>query len=255
MASFAARAGLAKSLGCRLEVQLFRQRRTGESVLRLVVWVFFWSGLPCVASGQQTIFNVPTADVLARGSVYFEEDSLWRPQVSRFFTATFRVVVGVAPGVEAGVNVGAFITPGRSDPTAAPNLKWQPFKSEKLAVTAGIFGLFHLRGTEDGGPAMMTYGHLAYSPSSKLRLTGGAWVASSGFARPQSAKGVLVALEQRIDSHVVLAADWFSGKSGIGYFSPGLISTWGKFTLYAAYSMKNADSKGSALLFEFGWAL
>ena len=50
-----------------------------------------------------------------------------------------------------------------------------------------------------------------------------------------------------------VAADWFSGENSIGYVSPGLIYTFGHWTAYAAYSIKNGNSQGNGGLIELGY--
>jgi len=61
---------------------------------------------------QQTIFNVPSADVLEKGRTYLEEDNLWRSQDPHFAVFTVRGVYGLGAHVEGGVNIGGFVTPG-----------------------------------------------------------------------------------------------------------------------------------------------
>jgi hypothetical protein len=206
------------------------------------------------ARGQQTIFNVPSADVLDKGKLYLEEDTLWRPQDPDFAVFTIRGVYGFGGHVEGGMNVGGFVTPGRSTPNAVAAVKWQPLKEGNFALTVGAHGLFFLRGAADGEPSGFFYGHASYAFPTNTRITAGGWVTTAGFAAPDSREGALVALEQKIVNHLNLIADWYSGKNGIGYFTPGISSTWGGLTLYAGYSIKNGDSKGNATLIELGYA-
>jgi hypothetical protein len=219
---------------------------------RLIAFLIFAAAV-APARAQQTIFNVPSADVLARGKTYFEEDTLWRPREPNFAVFTGRAVYGVVPNVEAGVNFGGFVSPGRSMPVATPNVKWQPWHDDKLAVTAGVFGLFFLRGREDVKPAAEGYAHVAYKLPTNTRLTAGGYWASSGYAAADPQAGALLAFEQKVNDHLNLIADWFSGRNGLGYLTPGISSTWGGWTLYAGYSFKNGDSKGNAMLFELGF--
>ncbi len=204
--------------------------------------------------GQQTIFNVPTADVLDKGKVYLEEDNLWRPQEPHFALFTVRGVYGFGANIEAGANFGGFVTPGRSVPTATVAVKWQPLKAGNFSLTGGAHGLFFLRGSEDGDPSGFFYAHGAYAfPTTGTRITVGGWAATAGYAAGDARGGALVGLEQKIFSHLNLIADWFSGKNAIGYFTPGFSSTWGGWTIYAGYSFKNGDSKGNAFLGEIGF--
>jgi hypothetical protein len=68
--------------------------------------------LPTVSRAQQTIFNVPTTDVLDKGKVYAELDASFKPgdseAVSRFSSFVPRVVVGVGNRVEVGRKTTAY---------------------------------------------------------------------------------------------------------------------------------------------------
>ena len=204
---------------------------------------------------QQTLFNIPSADVLDKGKAYVEEDTLWRPEDPRFAVFTVRGVYGFGSSVEGGVNFGGFMTPGPSVPVAIAAIKWQPVKAGGFALTAGAHGLFFLRGARDGDPSGFFYTHASYAFPTGTRLTAGGWAATQGYAAAGSTSGGVFGVEQKVNDHWNIDADWFSGKNGLGYFSPGVVSTWGRWTIYAAYSLKNGDSKGNALLFELGFNL
>jgi hypothetical protein len=206
---------------------------------------------------QQTIFNVPSADVLDPGKVYLETDELFRPTDPQFSSTTVRGVVGVFPRVEAGVNFGGLVSPGPVVPTATVAVKAQPLNAGGFSLTAGGHGLFFLRGAQDGDPSGFGYAHAAYKVSGLgTRVAFGGWYASAGYAKPGSTGGVLASLEQPLPwvKGLTLAADWFSGVNSIGYFSPGLVYTTGPWALYAAYTRKNGDSRGDGGLVELGYA-
>ena len=84
-------------------------------------------------------------------------------------------------------------------------------------------------------------------------MTAGGWIATSGYAARDRTGGGLFGVEQKVNDYLTIAADWFSGRNGIGYLSPGCISAWGPWTIYAAWSLKNGDSKGNAALLELGF--
>ncbi len=209
------------------------------------------------AAAQQTIFNVPSADVLDPGKVYAETDELFRPTEPEFSSTTIRGVVGVFPHVEAGVNFGGFVSPGSIVPTATLAVKAQPIVAGDFEVTAGAFGLFYLRGREDGIPAGLGYGFATYRlPTLRTRVSIGGWYSSAGYARANSTGGALATFEQPLPwvEGLTLAADWWSGENAIGYLSPGFYWSIGHWTLYAAYTIKNGDSKGDGGLIELGYA-
>lgn len=230
------------------------QRRSRRRRRRAGALAVFLSGAAGVLIAQQTLFNIPSGDVLDKGKVYLEEDTLWRPNDPHFAVFTVRGVFGFGSGVEGGVNVGGFLTPGRSTPVAIAAIKWQPLKSGGFALTTGAHGLFFLRGSRDGDPAAQFYAHASYAFPTNTRLTAGGWVATSGYAAADDTHGGLFGFEQKVGDHLTFAGDWFTGENGIGYFTPGVFSPWGRWTIYAGYSFKNGDSQGNALLLELGFA-
>jgi len=209
--------------------------------------------LAAAASAQQTIFNVPSADVLDTGKLYLEEDNLWRPKDPKFAVFTGRGVYGLGSHVEAGVNIGGFTTPGRSVPAATLAVKWQPWQSGSFAVTTGAFGLFFLRGSEDGTPGLQGYAHASYRLPTRTRLTAGGWFASSGYAATDPARGALFGLEQPLGASFSFIADMYTGKSSLGYVTYGVQPSFGPWTIYAGYSVKNGNSKGNAIQIEIGF--
>ncbi|HEX4440620.1 MAG TPA: hypothetical protein VH854_11155 [Thermoanaerobaculia bacterium] len=237
--------------------------RRNPAAPRAVAVVFMFAALALPLRAQQTIFNVPSADVLDRGRVYAEVDELFRPTDPKSSATTIRGVVGVLPGVEAGVNFGGFTAPGFVVPTATVAVKIQPLRVGDFTATAGGFGLFFLRGSGDGDPAALGYGMVTYRvPSLQTRLSAGGWYASAGYVHPadralgSSSGGALASLEQPVPglSGLMVAADWWSGDNSIGYVSPGVVYAFGKWTAYAAYSIKNGSSSGNAGLIELGYA-
>ncbi|TAM48393.1 MAG: hypothetical protein EPN53_10125 [Acidobacteria bacterium] len=204
------------------------------------------------AAAQQTLFNVPSADVLPAGKLYLEEDNFWRPGRLEDTYVTLRAVAGLGSAIEAGVNVGGLAAQGRSAPAAILAVKWQPVHASRWAVTTGISGQFFLRGSREGSPSAHAYAHAAWTPGEKTRFTGGVWYATSGYADAGVTKGVLGGIEQRLSSTLLFQADWYSGRNGLGTFTPGFSWTIEQWVVYAGYSVKNGDSNGNAVLVELG---
>ncbi len=233
---------------------VFERRRQARRTALVAFAVLV--GASSVASAQQTIFNVPSADVLDPGKVYLEVDELFRPTEPKFSSTTVRGVVGILPRVEGGVNFGGLNAPGPVIPTANVAIKIQPVRIGEFALTAGGNGLFFLEGSQDGDPAGLGYGFASYRiPKLGTRIEFGGWYSSAGYALPRSTGGALATFEQPIACvpGLSVAADWFSGENSIGYISPGLIFAFGHWTAYAAYSIKNGDSQGNGGLIELGY--
>ena len=95
------------------------------------------------AQAQQTIFNVPSTDVLDRGKVYAELDVSFKPTdsalVNKFSSFVPRVVVGAGNRIEVGLNITGNIQPGADTTTLVPAIKWKPYQGEEngLAIVVG----------------------------------------------------------------------------------------------------------------------
>ncbi len=213
------------------------------------------------ADAQQTIFNVPTADVLDKGKVYVELDAAFkvdqRDQFGRFSSFVPRVVVGAGGKVEVGVNVIGNVQPGSDSTTVVPTVKWKFFENDKKGVA--LFG-----GTNVYIPArnrsynIGSYSYLAASKTiNKTRLTAGGYVASKSVFAPKAVRGGgQFGIEQTLNSKVTLAADWITGRHASGYLTPGVIyKPHPRVTTYWSYSIGNdkAAAGNHYFLFELGY--
>jgi hypothetical protein len=236
--------------------QAARPRRSlkgGRNALRAVGLASIGLLSSVATSGQQTVFNVPTADILDPGKFYFETDWFWRPIEPRFSSGEIRAVYGAGNNVEVGMNLGGFAPRGQSAIVTVPNVKWQPYRFDSISLTTGLLALFRVGGPGDNTPAVLGYAHAAMKFPIGMRMTAGGWLATSHYAGSGVEKGGLFALERQIVSNLALAADWYTGGSGLGYVTPGLIITEGRWVLYASYTFKNGNAKSSGLLLEMGF--
>jgi hypothetical protein len=209
-------------------------------------------------AAQQTVFNVPSGDVLDRGKVYFELDAAYRPSSSaKSFTP--RLVFGVGGRVEVGVNFIGIAAPGPSHTNLAPTIKWKGYDGEKNGWTFllgnGVFIPMQNRTYSAGS---WTYAEISKTWNTKTRLTAGPYYTSPNvFDRAQRCGGQF-ALEQAVGKRFILAADWFTGKHAAGYLTPGVIAkVSSRITLYLSYQIGNSQlSDGNhQVLAEFGWNL
>ncbi len=230
------------------------------NILTILLTVFLFN---TGANAQQTIFNVPTADVLDRGKVYGEIDISFKTNcqeaVCRFSSFVPRVVVGTGGNVEVGLNVTGNIQPGSDSTTLVPTVKWKFYQNEKkdLALFAGTNFYVPVR---NRSYKFGTYSYAAVAKTiEKTRLTAGGYVASENvFALDAVRAGGQFGIEQTINSKVSIAADWITGKHGGGYFTPGVIyKPHPKVTTYWTYSIGNTNaSRGNHyFLFEVGYNL
>ena len=210
---------------------------------------------------QQTIFNVPTSDVLDSGKVYLELDASFKVHdqdaLQNFSSFVPRIVVGVGKKVEVGLNVAGNIQPGADSTSVVPTVKWKFYENErqKLALFGGTNFYMPVRNRAYN---FGTYSYAALSKSmGKSRLTAGGFVASKNvFATNAARGGGQFGFEQTLNNKLTVAADWITGRHATGYFTPGAIyKPHPKVTTYWSYSIGNDKAAGGNhfFLFEFGY--
>ena len=208
------------------------------------------------AGAQETVFNVPSADVLDRGKVYTEFDFSYRPD-DALKTFTPRIVIGLGKRFEAGVNVNGVVDPGTGQTTITPTLKWKAYDGGdngwSFLIGDNLFIPVQNKFCDAG---TWTYAEFTKSFRSQTRLTFGGYYASANVLAAAQRGGGQFAIEQTVNNRLTLAADWFTGKHAAGYLTPGIVlKLTPKLTWYMAYEVGNtAVSRGNhQLLAEIGW--
>jgi hypothetical protein len=229
---------------------------------RRFVYIYIFTLLAAgTVTAQQTIFNVPTTDVLDRGKVYVELDAAFKTNdqeaLSKFSSFVPRMVVGIGGNVEVGLNVTGNIQPGSDSTTLVPTVKWKFYQNEKKGV-ALIAGNNFFIPVRNRAYKFGTYSYLAGSKTiNKTRLTAGGFVASRNvFASDAVRAGGQFGIEQTINSKFSVAADWITGRHASGYLTPGVIyKPHPKVTTYFCYSIGNdkAAAGNHFFLFELGY--
>ncbi|HEX4440614.1 MAG TPA: hypothetical protein VH854_11125 [Thermoanaerobaculia bacterium] len=207
-------------------------------------------GMAPAVSAQQTIFNVPSTEVLEKRQTYVELDLLGRPQDPSFLQPSLRTAYGLGAQLEAGLNLDGFEVPGRSEPALHPTVKWRPWHDSRFALVTGAIGQFFARGSRDGPPGVLGYAEGSWAAPTGTTITAGGYWATSGYAADDPQAGPLVAVEQKLGEHVRLVADWVGGENDLGYVTPGVTVELDPWTLQLGYSIKNGDARGDAVLFQ-----
>ena len=229
-------------------------KRIGFPILIFYFALFITTG--STAQAQETIFNVPSGDVLDRGKVYGEFDFsfLWDTSTG---TYTPRLVGGIGHRIEVGVNVNGITSPGPLETTPSLTLKWKAYDGGRngwaFMLGSNVFIPVQNK-TYDAG--VYAYAEAVKTLKSQTRLTFGAYNFSPDVVSTGDKAGGQFGIEQSVGKRVTLAADWFTGKHGAGYLTPGaIIKLNSKLTAYMAYEIGNSGfSEGNhQLLIELGW--
>jgi hypothetical protein len=228
---------------------------TGGIPVSLLLLLF---GVMTTARAQQTVFNVPTTDVLDAGKVYFEMDISARPFAPKFSTFVPRVVVGTGGNVEVGLNVLGNIQPGTDSTTLVPAVKWRIYRNENngWAIVVGEHIYIPVRNKS------YNFGTYAYVMTQKSFKTGtrvgfgGNFFSENVVAANANRVGGQFTFEQPVTKKLNINADWLTGKHTNGYLTIGAAyKVTNKLTGVAAYSIGNANAtKGNHFLyFELGY--
>jgi hypothetical protein len=206
---------------------------------------------------QSTIFNIPTTDTVVPGKGYFEFDYFAQApgieDVGRTQIFVPRIIVGLAPNLEAGVNIANFRYPGPSSSTYSyfqPNVKYKflAVDDQGVAASGGLIWYTPINNRDGQDSYGLVYGNFSkkiMSSSYGPRITFGPYGivgASDGYYGTKA--GAIVGYEQPIHARASIVADWFSGVSGFGYFTPGISITLPRASLLnIGYSLGNDSYK------------
>jgi K+-transporting ATPase KdpF subunit len=127
-------------------------------------------------------------------------------------------------------------------------VKGQPVHLGDFEVTVGGFGLFYLRGSEDGNPAGQGYGFATYRVPTLGNADFRRWLVRLGRLREAQQHG-RSACDLRAADSMGEGPDarrrLVERRELDRLPQPGLVYAFGHWTAYAAYSIKNGDSSGN----------
>src|ERR1035437_7887829 len=136
------------------------------------------AGIVSKATAQETVFNVPSQDVLAPGTVYGELDGPFRLADPKYYAITPRVVIGLGYNLEGGVNLPGYINVG--DKLWAAHLTFKHGQSLDTTgpwtLTEGAHVYIPLSSGRNAG--LFAYVETGYKLFGTLRLDGGAYTAT-----------------------------------------------------------------------------
>jgi hypothetical protein len=218
------------------------------------------ASLQCqTARAQSTIFNIPSTDAVAKNKIYFEFDFISHLEShdnGGFQTYLPRAVVGLGKGVEVGINVAATSSAAPATVYIQPNIKWQFYANESsgVAVSVGAIAYTPLKDRDLNDSFGFIYANVSKKFKARYgpRLTIGGY-GITGLSADVDKGGAMVGYEQPLSGKASFVADWFSGKNGFGYVTPGFSFALPKNGLLnIGYSIGNYGHKNNALFVYYG---
>jgi hypothetical protein len=210
----------------------------------------------CGSYAQETVFDVPSADILDRGKVYGELDGTVRV-VDPFATFTPRVVVGIGRQIEVGMNFDGLSAPEVGELDISPTIKWRIWNSRSsgwsFLVGDDLYFPLYKRRYAAGNYA---YAFFAKEWNHGTRIGFGGYDFTRNVVSIGNRAGAQLTAEQRLNKRLTLAAEWYTGNSSVGFVNAGgMIKLTRKLTLYAAYQVGNSGvtAGNHQFLWEFGY--
>ena len=217
------------------------------------------------AMGQQTILNIPSADVLDKGQIYSRVDTAFFPSSQTAFLAP-NFIFGQGHGLEAGVNINAFGVPADvANRSIVPNFKWKILSTKQDARARFDMYLgdqvflptFHR--SFDAGTYAYAAGALTIHKDT--RLTFGGWDSTNVVINGNKGGGLLgmewTVAHQKDRNLVTLAADWQSGRAANGALAVGaMYFPTDRWMLIPAFQLANSgDHSANGIEMFIGYLL
>ena len=208
------------------------------------------------ACAQETVFDVPSADVLAKGKVYSELDGTINPSES-LYTYTPRIVIGIGNQIEIGANFEGLSSPTVGLLAISPTIKWRLWNRDASGTSfyVGDNVFFPVR-DRDYDAGNYVYAAFAKQWKSGTRITVGTYDFTAKVVASANRAGGQFTFEQPITKRLAFAAEWYTGNQADGYVNPGVTyKLTSELTLYGAYQIGNANvTKGNhQFLWELGY--
>ncbi len=206
---------------------------------------------------QQTIFNVPSADIAQKREIFLQHESQFNPfPNNQFWSGTHYGTLGIGFNTEIDATLFNVSTPssdnislGLGFKSAIPILK-EELPKQEIKLTVGEMIPISLQGE---GVGNWTYSHLSFKlPKVKTRLTAGASYGTKQiFGRDTIS--FIGGIEQPITKKISIVADYYSGTHALGFFIPGFsYSPNPDLSFFLGYQMPNNRRCGSqGFVFEF----
>lgn len=211
------------------------------------------------AFAQQTIFNVPSADITKKDQIYLQHESQFRVnEKGRFINATNYATYGV--GYNTELNLTQF---NLSSPVSKNVSVGLGFKSSYLLAVGNsaslyqpkiIFGSMVPFSLQNNGIGNWSYVQGSfYLPQTKTRLSGGMSAGTKQiFGR--RANCFMGGFEQKVSENFSLISDWYSGNHALGIFATGFSYAFPRdYIFFGGYQIPNSRKVGyNSVVIEIG---
>lgn len=218
----------------------------------IILCFILLSGRYCNA--QQTVFNVPSADVTPDKAIFLQHESqfrAWNPDA--FWLGTHYSALGVGHNTELDATLFNVSAPSSKNISLGLGFKSampvfflkEKYPKREIKLTVGSEVLVSLQGN---GVGNWSYAHLSCRlPHTNTRITSGVSVGTKQvFGR--STFCYIMAVEQPVTKKLGIIADWYSGAENYsGFLIAGVSYKLPKdANLYLGYQIPNSEKNGKS---------
>ena len=209
---------------------------------RLIIFSFiFLLSVQGRSFAQETIFNVPSADITEAGMIFFQHESQFSNNFGLF---TNYGAYGIGKNTEIDITLFEVGTHNVRNENLGIGFKkiFPLHEKSETKLTFGHLIPISLRGNGVGG---YTYSHLSTRlPKIKTRLTSGFLIGTTTILG-RDFICYIGGIEQPNTKRFSLITDWHSGKHAYGFLITGFSYYFGhNSTLYAGYQIHNNRANG-----------
>ena len=210
-------------------------------ILSLPVLLLFILCSNNTASAQQTIFNVPSADLVEKNMVFYQHQSSFSNKFGAFDN---NFVYGIGKNTELDLTLYDIGTKNVRGEVLGVGFKSVIPLNEKTETKFTIGHLIPI-GLRKPGVGGYTYSHLStVIPKLKTRVTAGVTVATTTIF-DRDVVSFIGGIEHPITKRLWFAADWYSGKHSNGFFIPGFYYYLSQKTIISgAFRIRNNKENG-----------
>lgn len=204
----------------------------------LIILIYF----PNKSLAQQTLFDVPSADVTEAGMIFLQHESQFSNNFGLF---TNYGAYGIGKNTEIDLTLfGVGTKKVRNEVLGIGFKKIFPIhEKSETKFTFGTLVPISLKGNGVGG---YFYSHLSTRlPKVKTRITSGIFIGTTTlFSRDFIS--FIGGIEQPISKRFSLITDWYSGKHSYGFLISGFSYAFNNnLTLWAGYQIRNNRTNGN----------
>ena len=196
---------------------------------------------------QQTIFNVPSADILQKDKVFVQHESQFRAKdPQNFINATNYFAYGAGNNIEIDATLFNLSSPTSKNVALGIGFKSayeiEALKDYQAKIIFGDMVPFSLQGNGVGNWLYVEPSF--YVSQTSTRITGGI---SYGTKQIFGEEVVcfLGGFEQKVTAKINFIGDWYSGNHALGIFANGFSYQFPRdLTFYAGYQIPNSKEVG-----------